>query len=175
MNPIVRYRREFAEFALLFFMAFFMKWLNDLHTFKPFVLETLVITLAITKTCYFIFENSVQLLKATAHDIAYHRFLLLTTYNIGQMTLSFAIDFFMLYEINKASFAGIDPSFTMFEEMFEFFYFSVLNFTFFGYGDLTPASVAAKIVMLLEVIMAFLTMIFILSDFISMKDSLRKK
>ena len=175
MNPLIRYRREVMEFAILFIMAFLIKIINDGHYVKTYVLETIIIVLTITKTLYFIFENSVQLLNATAQDIPYHRFLLLTTYNIGQMMLSYAIDFFMLYELDKSSFTGVNPAFTVYEEMFEFFYFSVLNFTFFGFGDLTPANIPTKIVMLFEVIMAFLTMIFILSDFISMKDSLRKK
>lgn len=59
------------------------------------------------------------------------------------------------------------------EEVFDFFYFSVLNFTFFSYGDLINGTVPAKIVVLMEVIIAFLTIIYILSDFISMKDLLK--
>lgn len=59
--------------------------------------------------------------------------------------------------------------------MFEFGYFSVLNFSFFGYGDITPATIPAKIIVLTEIVLAFLTVIFILSDFISLKESLQKR
>jgi hypothetical protein len=58
--------------------------------------------------------------------------------------------------------------------LFECFYFSVLNFSFFGYGDILPRSVPAKLVMLLEVVTAFTTVIFLISDFVSMKDSMRR-
>jgi len=53
--------------------------------------------------------------------------------------------------------------------------FSVLNFSFFGYGDIIPAQIPSKIVMLLEVITAFTTVIFLISDFVSMKDSMRNR
>ena len=51
----------------------------------------------------------------------------------------------------------------------------MLNFSFFGYGDITPHHVSSKFVMLLEVVTAFSTVIFLLSDFISMKEAIRRK
>ena len=38
---------------------------------------------------------------------------------------------------------------------------------------MTPQTIPAKIVTMMEVILAFFTVIFLLSDFISLKDSLR--
>lgn len=167
-------KREIAEFATLFAVANLFKIVFAQAWFSVQTLTIIITIWAFLKSIYFIFENSTQLLIATSEDIAYHRFLFLMTYNIGQMTLSFGVDFFCLYEIDKSSFVGVMPQFSKIEEAFEFFYFSVLNFTFFGYGDLMPATVPAKILVLMEVIIAFLTIIFILSDFISMKDSLKK-
>jgi len=167
-------KREIAEFSILFAIAYLFKIVFVQAWFSVQTLTIIITVWAFLKSIYFIFENSTQLLIATSEDIAYHKFLFLMTYNIGQMTLSFAIDFFCLYEVDKSSFVGVMPEFGKIEEAFEFFYFSILNFTFFGYGDLMPATVAAKLIVLLEIIIAFLTIIFILSDFISMKDSLRK-
>ncbi len=76
-------------------------------------------------------------------------------YNMTEVTVSFAIDFYCLQILDRESFSGIDASLDGFELMFECFYFSVLNFSFFGYGDITPAHIPSKIVMLLEVITAF--------------------
>ena len=59
------------------------------------------------------------------------------------------------------------------EVIFECFFFSVLNFSFFGFGDVTPQTIPAKVVTMMEVILAFFTVIFLLSDFISLKDSIR--
>jgi hypothetical protein len=53
-------------------------------------------------------------------------------------------------------------------------YFSTLNFTFFGYGDVTPQTIPAKLITMSEVLLAFVTVIFLLSDFISLKESLGK-
>jgi hypothetical protein len=112
---------------------------------------------------------------ATSTDLAYHRFLVLMAYNMAQITLSYALDFYCLYRIDPSSLSGIDPELTGLELLFECFYFSVLNFSFFGYGDITPAHVPGKVVMLLEVVTAFSTVIFLLSDFVSMKESMRRK
>jgi hypothetical protein len=99
----------------------------------------------------------------------------LAAYNMAQVTLSFAIDFYCLIRIDPESLNGVDPELAGVELAFECFYFSVLNFSFFGYGDITPAHIPGKVVMLLEVIAAFSTVIFLLSDFVSMKDSMRRK
>jgi hypothetical protein len=58
--------------------------------------------------------------------------------------------------------------------VFEFSYYSTLNFTFFGYGDVTPQTVPAKFITMTEILLAFITVIFLLSDFISLKESLGK-
>ena len=130
---------------------------------------------ATAKTVYYFAETLRHLLDATATDLAYHRFLVLIAYHMAQITLSYAIDFYCLYQIDPKNLSGIDPAIGGAALMFECFYFSVLNFSFFGYGDIIPASVPGKIVMLLEVVTAFSTVIFLLSDFVSMKESMRKK
>jgi hypothetical protein len=96
-------------------------------------------------------------------------------YNMAQITLSFALDFYCLYRIDPTSLSGIDPELRGLALFFECFYFSVLNFSFFGYGDIIPARVPGKVVMLLEVVTAFSTVIFLLSDFVSIKESMRRK
>jgi hypothetical protein len=45
---------------------------------------------------------------------------------------------------------------------------------FCGYGDITPQTVLAKAVTLSEITLAFVTVIFLLSDFISLKESIRR-
>jgi hypothetical protein len=140
----------------------------------PQVLALLVALWAAIKTAYYFAETLRHLLEATAQDLAYHRFLLVVAYNMAQITLSFAIDFYCLFWIDPDS-LSIDNNMRGLELMFECFYFSVLNFSFFGYGDITPHHVASKFVMLLEVVTAFSTVIFLLSDFVSIKEAMRRK
>lgn len=133
-----------------------------------------VVVMAALKTCYYFGETLWHLVEATAKDLAYHRFLVLMAYNMAEVTFSFAVDFYCLTLLDKGSFSGIAPHLNQWELMFECLYFSILNFSFFGYGDITPAHIPAKLVMLMEVVTAFSTVIFMLSDFVSMKESMRK-
>lgn len=132
------------------------------------------VIVAACKTLYYFAETLWHLLRATANDVPYHRFLILMAYNMAEVTVSFAVDFYCLQQLDRESFSGIAPELRGPELMFECFYFSVLNFSFFGYGDITPAHIPAKLVMLMEVITAFSTVIFLLSDFVSMKESMRQ-
>ncbi len=134
-----------------------------------------VVFLAVIKTGYYFAETLWHLVQATAKDLPYHRFLILMAYNMAEVTLSYALDFYCLHRLDNESFSGIPAEMNGGTLLFECLYFSVLNFSFFGYGDITPSHIPAKIVMLLEVVTAFTTVIFLISDFVSMKDSMRKR
>jgi len=133
----------------------------------------IVVALAAGKTAYYFAETLWHLIQATASDLPYHRFLMLMAYNMAEVTVSFAVDFYCLKQLDLQSFSGMATDLGGLELMFDCFYFSVLNFSFFGYGDIIPAHIPAKLVMLMEVITAFSTVIFLLSDFVSMKESMR--
>jgi hypothetical protein len=166
--------RELFEFAAIFGVAVLFVWLaRRIGTEAQVWLLAGVALWAAVKTAYYFAETLQHLVEATRRDLAYHLFLLVIAYNMTQITLSFAIDFYCLQRIDATSLSGIDPALSGAELMFECFYFSVLNFSFFGYGDITPAHVPGKVVMLLEVITAFATVIFLLSDFASIKDAIR--
>ncbi len=133
----------------------------------------LVVAVALAKTAYFLVENLQHILLATAHEIPYHRFLGLMGVNMAQITLSFALDFWLLEMADPGSFSGFTAGLGAARVFFDCFYYSVLNFSFFGFGEIMPQTMPAKIVTLLEVVLAFFTVIFLLSDFISLKNSLR--
>jgi hypothetical protein len=134
----------------------------------------LVTGLALLKTAFFFAENLQHILLATAHEIPYHRFLGLMGVNMAQITFSFALDFFLLEAAEQGSLGGFAAGLGEPQILFDCLFYSVLNFTFFGFGDVTPQSIPAKLVTLMEVTLAFFTVIFLLSDFISLKDSLRR-
>jgi type III secretory pathway component EscS len=140
----------------------------------PF-LTWLLVVWSFLKTAYYFGETLWHLIKATACDLAYHRFLLLMAYNMAEVTVSYALDFYCLFRLNPTNIEGIAEELRGPALYFECLYFSILNFSFFGYGDILPATVPAKIVMLLEVVTAFTTVIFLISDFVSMKDSMKRQ
>ena len=167
-------RREPFEWLTMVMVAAFLIRAGQ-GASRPQLLLNLTAAWAALKTFYYFAENLRHLQDATNTDLAYHKFVILLAYNMAQITISFAIDFFCLLAIDRQSLTGIAPELKGGELLFECFYFSVLNFSFFGYGDITPAIIPAKIIMLLEVVTAFCTVIFLLSDFVSMKESMRRK
>lgn len=173
MRVIIRFREVLEIVVILLFALAILAlnaWLGEAWR-SP--LAWMVVLGACGKTSYYFGESLWHLVQATALDLPYHRFLRLMGYNMIEVTVSFAIDFYCLEHLDHSSLTGIGEDVTGGLLLFECFYFSVLNFSFFGYGDITPACVTSKIVMLLEVITAFTTVIFLISDFVSMKESMR--
>lgn len=134
-----------------------------------------IVIACLMKTAFFGTENVIQLRTAAKNNIPHHRFLIWMAINMGQMIMSFAFDFHCLYRLNADSFAGIASNIDPNEALFDCFYLSTLNFSFFGYSDILPQTVAAKIVNLTEILIAFVTVIFLLSDFMSLKESISER
>jgi hypothetical protein len=65
-----------------------------------------------------------------------------------------------LYTAFPGSFEGINPDFGFLELVFECCYLSFLNITYFGYGDITPQTIPAKLVTMMELLIAFLASSF---------------
>ena len=165
--------REFVETAVFVGMWALLHLLYRGGIVSAGVLIWVATAWASTKFLYFLIENGTHIVRATSANIPYHRFLLFMAYNIGQMALSFALDFHLLYTLAPSSMNGVAAGMAGPELVFEFFFYSVLNFSFFGFGEVTPATVPLKLVTLQEVVLALLTAIFILGDFISLKESVR--
>lgn len=163
---------------LIEFVAIIAVWIGFQQLLERDLLQAAALPLGIVvsliKTSFFGVENIRQLFEATRSNQPYHRFMLLMLINMTQIILSFGLDFHCLHCINPGSFSIELSGATRFETLFEFVYYSTLNFTFFGYGDVTPQTVPAKFITMTEILLAFVTVIFLLSDFISLKESLGK-
>jgi hypothetical protein len=92
--------------------------------------------------------------------------------NVAVLIISFAVDFLCLYEISPSNFEGLPDNLTFGELFFEFIYFSMLGFNNLGFYDVIPKSLASKALVIMEIISYFSTIIFVLSDFISLKESI---
>lgn len=164
--------RNALEFAVIFLFWFFTQRLIASGWFSATTLVVLIIGAAWAKTAFFALEDLQQLWQASLQNLPYHRFMLLMFVNMTQIIASFGLDFHCLHCTQPASFGSVNSKWSTAELIFEFFYYSVLNFTFFGYGDMTPQTVPAKILTMTEIFLAFVTVIFLLSDFISLKESI---
>jgi len=165
--------RQGGEVVVIVMVATVLQWQWHCGRMSAQVFCLMVLAAAFAKTVFFFVENLQHILMATRDNMPYHRVLGLMGVNMSQITLAFALDFWCLETAEPASFSAIDPAWSQGEQLFEFFFFSVLNFSFFGFGDVTPQTIPAKLVTMMEVLLAFFTVIFLLSDFVSLKDSLR--
>ena len=166
--------RNSVEFACLFAAWWALLQAIDHKAASPLVLTTATLALAAVKTAFFGVENLRQLWMASVQNMPYWRFMLLMFVNMWQIMASFALDYHLLYRLSSDCFAGVRADLLGAPLVFEFFYYSALNFMFFGYGDITPQSIPAKLLTLTEITLAFVTVIFLLSDFISLKESLKR-
>ena len=166
--------RNLAEFAILGLVWWGETGIEGIAWIPARALVWMIILVALAKGCYFGIENLQQLWQASRCNLHYHRYMLLVMVNMSQIIISYALDYECLHRVNPFSFGGLPAKLSGGERLFEYFYFSVLTFTFFGYGDVTPQSIPAKFMTITEVVLAFITVIFLLSDFMSLKDSLAR-
>ena len=150
-------------------------WLNAHKILPNNVLLSLIVCVAILKVGYLLHATYRKIMETVTKNIAFHHFLLFILANMILAICSFAADFWNSYVINPQSFVAISANFNTYETMFEFVYFSTLTFSFFGYGEIMPQIVATKLLVMMEVSLAFLNMIFVLADFVGLKESLRKE
>ncbi len=172
-TPAIPIARNLAEYAgiIACWGALLALWSSGRVAAVP--MSVIIVLVCWCKTGLFGVENLRQLFAAARTNQPHHRFMLLMGVNMSQMILSYAFDFFLLYSVNTASFTGIAKDGSQAEVLFDFVYLSTLNFSFFGYSDILPQTIPARIVNLTEIALAFVTVIFMLSDFISLKESLR--
>lgn len=167
--------RQGGEVVIILLMGVGLQSLWGVHWLSAHAFCLMVLAVALAKTVFFFVENLQHILMATQDDMPYHKVLGVMGINMAQITLAFALDFWCLETAEPASFSAIDTTWSQAEQLFELFFYSMLNFSFFGFGDVTPQTIPAKMVTMMEVVLAFFTVIFLLSDFVSLKDSLRKK
>ncbi len=169
-----KYQRNLLEFLIIIFIAEAVMVVQQHNLLNSNFLYSLIIAFCWLKTVWFVYETSLNLKDATRKNRAYHQFLMIIGVNMIQIVFSFALDFYTLLKVDVTCFNGIDPKFTEPELLFECFYLSALNFSYFGYGDVTPANIPAKLVSLTGILLGFMTVIFILSDFVTLKESIAK-
>lgn len=168
--PVLRNVVEYAAIVGLWCVGLVaVQWLSH----YPIALQIAILCACLSKAIFFGRENLNQLYEAARSNLSHHHFLLLMAINMSQMILSFTLDFHLLYLVEPTSFTGIADGAPMGEVVFDFFYLSTLNFSFLGYSEILPQTVIARCANLTEIVLAFITVIFLLSDFVSLKDSLR--
>lgn len=168
----MKYRQIIFKYLLVTLLGFFLFIVDDQEFFNPLLTTSLIVILAALKSAYYVYFSYKKILEASRHEVMYHDFMLFMMVNISLVIFSFGLDYFCLNQVNPLNFVGIEKHLNTYELVFETWYFSVLNFSFFGYGQIMPTTIPGKLIIVMEVIMSFVTLVFILSDFLSLKESI---
>lgn len=124
-------------------------------------LLTLVMSLAFIKAgviAYFVFHRLGNILGEGHYLI---HILVLFGLVIGLNIFTFTSDFFGLYLLDPGHFdiKNFEPH-SRFHIYYQSFYGSVVAYSTIGFGDMVPASVYAKLILMLEVFMYFYVILF---------------
>ena len=143
--------------------------------FANFFLEKLIlIILAASKSIYFVAHSFRKIEEASVTNLTYNKFLIIIMTNILLIVVSFAVDYCCLQEIDPRSFSGFNKDQPIAGLAFDLGYFSILSFTSVAYGDIVPITKAAKVLTVMEVVVAYVTTIIIISNFVQIKESIEK-
>jgi len=112
---------------------------------------------------------------STEREFYFHEFMTFTGASIVLFILSFAIDFYCLYEIRPDAFSGINAAGSWLNHFVTFSYFSITNFTTTGMGDIALQTASARIFISSELIISFFFTIFIIANLSMLRDSYAKK
>jgi len=168
------FKKFILKYLFVIFMGVLVFYVDSLEFVDDLFTKFLILGLVVFKSVFFFIESFRKILEATRNDVAYHHFLVFMAINIALIILSFGIDFVCLYQVEPTSFTGIALDLSFGKWVFELMYFSLLNFSNFGFGEIIPVSMFGKTIVTIEIIISFITIIFILSDFVSLKESFEK-
>ncbi|MCU0390521.1 MAG: ion channel [Thermoflexibacter sp.] len=170
----MKIKEIFIKSIVIIFLGWFIISLDEYFFPKSIYAEILIPLVAFLKIIFFVYQSYNIVIQVIEHNVSYHRFLIITTFNIFFIICSFAVDYASMYHINQNSFEGISPDFSLGEIAFESFYFSVLNYTNFGYGEIIPKTIPSKCLVMMEDLISFLTILYILTDFVTLKQSIEE-
>lgn len=160
------------KYVTVIFLGIFIFWIDGFENINKGITIFTIAIIALSKAVYFMVFSFKKIVEVSLKNTPYHTFLLFMATNVALIIISFSIDFFCLSEVDVNSFMGINKSIPLWERYLDFLYYSVLAFTNFGYDQISPRTIVAKFLMSMELVISFATIIFILSDFISLKDSI---
>jgi hypothetical protein len=160
------------KYAVIILFGWLIFWFDDQEILNERLNTLLVILIASSKTTFFVVQSLRKIGEVIDKNVAYFKFLLFMSVNIFVIIVSYAIDFFSLYTINHHHFSGLQENTSNFRLMFEFLYLSMLGFNNLGFYDVVPIGFSAKILVMMEIVIYYFAIVLILSDFISLKDSI---
>jgi hypothetical protein len=148
-------------------------YIEKLEIANLFWEKFILIIVSLGKSIYFLEHSFRKIEEASINNISYNRFLSIILTNILLIVVSFATDYVCMSQIDPRSFKGMSLE-GYFNTIFDAFYFSLVSFTTVAYGDIIPMTKSARALTIFEVVIAYVTTIIIISNFVQIKDSMEK-
>ncbi|HSZ24345.1 MAG TPA: hypothetical protein VK766_01430 [Cytophagaceae bacterium] len=174
MNDTVKYLKVVLEYIIVVGFGVIIFYIDDREISDVSQTKLFIAVISFFKTLYFAFFNYRKILEASKNDMPYYEFLLFICLNVLLIIFSFSVDYTCLHWIDSTSFSEISGDLSFGRTFCEFVYFSVLTYTNFGFGQSMPISGYAKLIIIFQDVIAYAMTIFILTDFVSLKESIRE-
>jgi|GEM_PF-1797673 len=170
----IKLRNIFFQHIGILCIGVLIFYIEHLEIASLFWEKLILLIVALAKSFYFIEHSFRKIEEASINNISYNKFLAIIMTNILLIVVSFGADFACLLQIDPNSFKGMSDA-NFWETAFDSFYFSLVSFTTVAYGDIIPITKTAKILTIIEVIVAYVTTIIIISNFVQIKDSMEQQ
>ena len=150
-------------------------WADYSELSSPLIRELVLVALSLAKSVWFVSFVIRRIRLSTQFEFYFHEFMIFIGMSIVLFIISYAIDFYCLYQINPDSFHGLTQPANLANDFLSFFYYSVTTFTTAGLGDIVPASASARLFTSAELIISFFFTIFIIANLAILRESFSKK
>ncbi|MCB9344867.1 MAG: DUF1345 domain-containing protein [Lewinellaceae bacterium] len=150
-------------------------WADYSELSSPLIRELVLVALSLAKSVWFVSFVIRRIRLSTQFEFYFHEFMIFIGMSIVLFIISYAIDFYCLYQINPDSFHGLTQPANLANDFLSFFYYSVTTFTTAGLGDIVPASASARLFTSAELIISFFFTIFIIANLAILRESFSQK
>lgn len=103
------------------------------------------------------------------HDKSLQHCLGLLGLMVAIFIISYGVSFFLLMLADTNALKNLNPP-NIWYRLFDGIYFSTVTFTATGFGEITPTTYPAKVVVCGEMVLGFATSVFAISSFISLAN-----
>ncbi len=161
---VIHLTREFV-FLIVLLIIFFAVMTFWGHQEYVHLWAGALVLFSITKIYFLVSHTFKKLDILIENDHSFNHMLLLLGAIITIIVISFAIDYLCVSEIYPEAFSGIQYGQSLALRFMNLLYFSIVTFTTVGYGDIIPVIPVAKLITVLEMMSAFVVIVFIISKY----------
>jgi hypothetical protein len=172
---MLKYIKVVIEYFVVILLGIIIFYIDDRELSNTYQTKVFITIISFSKTVYFGFYNYKNIISVSKNDTPYYVFLTFICVNVMLIIFSFGIDYTCLFWIDAGSFSNIPEEISFSRMFFEFIYISMLSYTNFGFAESLPVSGFAKLLIIFQDIISYAMTIFILADFVSLKESLKEK